>query len=353
MKLFSTLAAIAICSVSLTAQVFNAPESVEYDPAGQRWFVGQNGGNVIHSYAPGSGTLTAFASVSSGPHGMEILGSTLYACDGGSIKGFDLATGAQVFSLSLGASFLNGLATDGSTYLFATDFSASRIYRICPSTGTFNIMANTTYSPNGIYYDAANARCVFVNWGTNARIQAMAMSDSSITTLYTFSGVSNIDGITRDAAGFWYVSTWGGNALRRFDPTFSTAPTSVMTGLSSPADIDINAAGDSIGIPNSGSANNVVFYVLPTAIQSPTQNTASEAYPNPANESSRIVIKDNVQNGTCEVYDMTGKLISSKNFSGNSCEIGRDNIAEGTYMVIIRESDRVIFQGEIVFKDRE
>jgi hypothetical protein len=352
MKLFSTLAAIAICSVSF-AQTFNAPESVEHDAAGNRWFVGQNGSNVIHTYSPGSGTLSAFASVTSGPHGLEIMGTTLYACDGGSIKGFDLATGSQVFNLSLGATFLNGLTTDGSTYLFATDFTAKKIYRICPSTNTYNIMASTTYSPNGIYYDAANARCVFVNWGTNARIQSMLMSDSTISTLYTFSGVSNIDGITRDAAGYWYVSTWGGNALRMFDPTFSAAPTSVMTSLSSPADIDINAAGDSIGIPNSGSANNVVFYVLPTGIQAPTLNTAGEAYPNPASESSRIVIKDNVQNGTCEVYDMTGKLISSRNFSGNSCEIGRDNMAEGTYMVIIRESDRVIFQGEIVFKDRE
>ncbi len=352
MKLFSTLAAIAVCSVSLTAQVFNAPESVEYDAANNRWFIGQNGSNVIHTYSPGSGTLSAFASVSSGPHGMEIMGNTLYACDGGSIKGFDLTTGSQVFNLSLGATFLNGLATDGSTYLFATDFTAKNIYRICPSANTYNIMTSTTYSPNGIYYDAANARCVFVNWGASARIQAMAMSDSTITTLYT-STTSNMDGITRDAAGYWYVSTWGGNALRMFDPTFSAAPTSVMTGLSSPADIDINAAGDSIGIPNSGNANNVVFYALSTGIQAPIQSAAGEAYPNPATESSRIVIKDNVQNATCEVYDMNGKLISSKNFSGNSCEIGRDNMAEGTYMVILREGEVVIFQGEIVFKDIE
>jgi hypothetical protein len=352
MKLFTALAAIAICSVPLTAKVFNAPESVEYDAANNRWFVGQNGSNVIHTYSPGSGTLSSFASVSSGPHGLEIMGSVLYACDGGSIKGFDLATGSQVFNLSLGATFLNGLTTDGTTYLFATDFTAKNIYRICPSTNTYNIMTSTTYSPNGIYYDAANARCVFVNWGSSARIQAMAMADSSVTTLYT-STTSNMDGITRDAAGYWYVSTWGGNALRRFDPAFSAAPTSVMTGLSSPADIDINAAGDSIGIPNSGSANNVVFYVLPTGIQAPALSATSEAYPNPANESSRIVIKQNVQNGTCEVYDMTGKLISSKQFSGNSCEVGRDMLSEGTYMVIIREGEVIIFQGEIVFRDRE
>lgn len=354
MKLFSTLAAIAVCSITLSAQSMSSPESVEYDNVGMRWFVGQNGSGLIHVYSPGSNTLIPFASgLGSGPHGMEIMGSVIYVCDGSTIRGYDLSTGVQSFTLNLGATFLNGITTDGSTYLFATDFTAKKIYRICPSTNTYNIMASTTYSPNGIYYDGANSRCVFVNWGTNARIQAMAMGDSTITTLYTFSGVNNIDGITRDAAGYWYVSTWGGNALRMFDPAFSTAPTSVMTGLSSPADLDINAAGDSIGIPNSGSANNVVFYVLPTGVQSPEQNVANPAFPNPATESSRIVIKKNVQNGTCEVYDMTGKLISSKNFSGNSCEVGRDMLAEGTYMVIIHEGEAVIFQGEIVFKDRE
>lgn len=354
MKLFSTFAALALCSFSLSAQSFSSPESVEYDNAGQRWFVGQNGSGQIHVYSPGSNTLTSFASgLGSGPHGMEILGNVLYVCDGASLRGYDRSNGTQVFTMNLGATFLNGITTDGSTYLFATDFSAKKIYRICPSANTYNIMASTTYSPNGIYYDAAGARCVFVNWGSNARVQAMAMADSSITTLYTFSGVSNIDGITRDAAGYWYISTWGGNALRMFDPTFSTAPTSVMTGLSSPADLDINLAGDSIGIPNSGSANNVVFYTLSTGIQSQSTATGGSVYPVPATESSRIVIAHSVQNGTCEVYDMTGKLISSKNFSGNSCEVGRDNLANGTYMVIVREGEVVIFRGEILFTSAE
>lgn len=357
MKLFSTLAAFTLFTTVLSAQSFSSPESVEYDDAGQRWFVGQNGSGQIHVYSPGSGTLLPFASgLGAGPHGMEIMGSVLYVCDGSTIRGYNLSNGVQSFTLNLGATFLNGITTDGSTYLFATDYSAKKIYRICPSASTYNIMASTTYSPNGIYYDAAGARCVFVNWGSNAKVQAMAMADSTITTLYTTTGVTNMDGITRDAAGYWYVTAWSGtnpNRLWQFDPAFSAAPTSVMSGLGSPADIDINLAGDSIGIPNSGSLNNVVFYALSTGIQAPVQNATTAAFPNPATQSSRIVIEHTVQNGTCEVYDMTGKLISSKKFSGNSCEVGRDNLANGTYMVIIREGEAVLFQGEIVFKERE
>lgn len=352
MKLFSTLAAFTLFTTVLSAQSFSSPESVEYDDAGQRWFVGQNGSGVINVYSPGSSTLLPFASgLGSGPHGMEILGTVLYACDGASIKGFNLSNGAQVFNLNLGATFLNGITTDGSTYLFATDFSAKKIYRICPSANTFNIMASTTYSPNGIYYDAAGARCVFVNWGSNARIQAMAMADSSITNLYTLSAISNIDGITRDATGYWYISTWGGNALRRFDPTFSTAPTSVMTGLSSPADLDINLAGDSIGIPNSGSANNVVFYTIPTMIDAPENPPVLvPVYPNPAGDIMIMEYSEVVTNGSVDIYDMSGKLVDSEFISGKQIFIMRNGLPYGTYIAVLRnEKGEALRRDEIVF----
>ena len=55
--------------------------------------------------------------------------------------------GAQSFSLNLSASFLNGLTTDGTNYLFATDFSAKKIYRICPANNTFNLMCTTIKTP--------------------------------------------------------------------------------------------------------------------------------------------------------------------------------------------------------------
>lgn len=345
-----TLASFLLLSAATFAQSFNAPESVEYDVANNRWFVGQNGSGVINIYSPGSGTLLPFATgCTSGPHGLEIMGTVLYACDGGRIRGFDLSNGSEVFNLNLGATFLNGLTTDGSTYLFATDFTAKKIYRICPSANTFNVMVTTTYTPNGIYYDGAANRCVFVNWGTSARVQAMSLADSTVSTLYTTS-TSNIDGITRDQAGYWYITTWGGNALRRFDPNFSAAPTSVMTGLSSPADIDINAAGDSIGIPNSGTSNNVVFYTGITTGISLVENTAEGyTYPNPASNGFTVVIKQKVQNGTCEIYDLHGKLMTSEQFTGDRHTVNAI-LPDGTYLVIMREGDAVLFEGKVLLQ---
>lgn len=341
MRLIFTLVLASFAGLLSAQASFSSPESVEYDAANHRWIVGNNGNGSIVSYYPQSNLTVPFASgLSSGPHGIEILGNVLYACDGNAIKGFDLSNGSQVFNLNLGASFLNGLTTDGSNYLFATDFSAKKIYRICPAANTFNIMATTVKTPNGIYYDGANNRCVFVTWGTNAPIQAMSLGDSSITTLLATS-LSSCDGITRDNAGYWYVTAWGTNSLNRVDPNFSSAPVSVMTGLGSPADIDINTAGDSIGIPNSGSLNNVVFYTnITTAIG--TNITAAEkcaAFPNPAHENLTLTITEKYRGGTITLYDITGAAVLCIPAGGIQNRISLEEIQSGVYFAELRSAD--------------
>jgi hypothetical protein len=322
---------------SLTAQTFNSPESVEYDTLNKRWIAGQNGSGEIHIYKPGTATLkqlVAAGSLPSGPHGIEILGNTVYACDGSFIKGFNLSTGAQVFNVNLSATFLNGLTTDGGHFLFATDFTTKKIYRINTLTNAYNLMATATYTPNGIIYDGAKNRCVFVNWGATARVQAISLADSAITTLYTTT-TSNMDGITRDKQGNWYATAWGNNALLKFDPAFSTAPITVKTGLSSPADVDINAAGDSIGIPNSGSANNIVFYVIPntTAVSQTPYLIPMQCLPNPAADQFKITLARSVENAVLLLFDETGKIILKQLVNGNTFTAACHNQPDGFYYI--------------------
>ncbi|HYE80127.1 MAG TPA: hypothetical protein VEI97_19285 [bacterium] len=334
-----TLLALA-ASLPLHAQTFNAPESVEYDPARHRWLVSQNGGNRIDVYRPGSAAplTTLTTGITNGPHGLEVVGDTVYACDGSRIRGFDLNTGQQVFSASLtGASFLNGLASDGARYLFATDFSTQRIYRVNILTGATSRMANTPRTPNGIIYDGAHNRCVFVTWGANAAIMALSLADSTITTLQTTS-LGNIDGITRDPAGNWYVSAWSNNALHRLAPGFSTAPTSVMSGLSNPADIGISAAGDSIGIPNAGSASNVVFFTG-TAL-SASQAAADpllplQCFPNPATTHCLVRLPTRLPGATLALYDAAGQRLRHLPLSDSLTRIERGHLPPGFYYVVL------------------
>jgi hypothetical protein len=327
--LFTSLFALA--SFVLSAQTFNSPESVEYDAAGDRWLVGNNGAGTIVSFYPQSNLTVPFASgIPSGPHGIEILNGVAYCCDGGTIKGFDLTNGSQVFNLNLSASFLNGLTSDGANYLFTTDFSGKKIYRVNPANNSFNLMTTTVKTPNGIIYDGANNRCIFVTWGNNAPIQAMSLADSTISTLLTTS-LSNVDGINKDVNGNYYVSAWGTNALYRVDPSFTTAPVSVMTGLSGPADLGANTAGDSIAIPNSNSTT-VVFYVI--------SGLGTEAHSELAGPEILAINNSIVVNGDAanvSLYSVDGKLLQQVVAVKGRAEFS--GLKPATYIVVVSDAN--------------
>ncbi|MBI3511760.1 MAG: T9SS type A sorting domain-containing protein [Bacteroidetes bacterium] len=342
------LSSAFLFSLALHSQTFSGPESVEPDAVYHRWIVGNNNlGTIVSDYPASATTLPFYSSpaLTTGPHGIEIMGSTAYVCDGAYLRGYALSNGANTFNINCGATFLNGLTTDGSNYLFATDFTAKKIYRINPAANSYNIMASTTKTPNGIYYDGANNRCVFVTWGTNAPIQAMSLADSTISTLTTTT-LSNCDGVTKDMAGYWYVTSWGNNSLNRFTPTF-TSPTVVMSGLNSPADIGINAAGDSIGIPNNGGTT-VVFYTgITTSANIISQLIAVSVFPDPAADILNISLGEKYFSGTAEIYSADGKFISSDHFAGRTKIISVSELAGGIYFLALKNDT-----GEIVAREK-
>ncbi|HEU4718734.1 MAG TPA: hypothetical protein VFU15_12910 [Bacteroidia bacterium] len=346
MRLFLAFS-LVISALSSYSQTFSGPESVEYDAQQQRWLVGNHSAQTVSAFYPASGTVVPFASgMTYGPHGLEILGSTLYCCDGSFIRGYDLATGANVFNLDLGATFLNGLTSDGSDFLFATDFSAKKIYRICPANNSFNLMATTVKTPNGILYDGAGNRCVFVTWGSNAPVQAMSLADSTISTLTTTT-LSNCDGITRDHSGNWYVSAWGTNSLNMFDPAFSTAPAAVMTSLNGPADLGINTAGDSIAIPNSN-ATSVVFYVLNSSgIVAPSSENQLIIYADLRDQAISVSSAAPVR-ATAFLYSSGGTLVAAQRLDNGKTSFS--GMTPGLYLVAVTdENGKLIDRRKIIY----
>lgn len=264
MKHLFTITSILILAVTINAQSLSGPESIEYDAANNRYLVSNtSSGQILARSANGS--LSVFKSgISPAPYGLEILGNRVYACCGGFIKGFNLQTGAQEFNLNLGGTFLNGITTDGLGNLFATDFSAKKIFRIKTNTNSFTTMAsNLGQSPNGICYDQANNRLVFVNWGSNAPVKALSLVDSTVSTIATTT-LQNCDGIVWNGLDTWYVTAWGGQKAVKFNANFSGGPTNVTTSLANPADIDYNENGDTLAIPNS--SNNSLTFIGLSAI---------------------------------------------------------------------------------------
>ncbi|MBL7980937.1 MAG: SMP-30/gluconolactonase/LRE family protein [Flavobacteriales bacterium] len=286
MSLFAT----GVLFMSAQAQ-YSGPESVEYDPVGDRYFVSNTSSGAI-KVRDQAGVVTDFATVSPAPYGLEIMGDTLFACSGGSVKGYRLSDGAQVFNRNLGGSFCNGITTDGQ-YLYVTDFptAAQRIYKVDVANNSHTtLVTNTGGQPNGIVWDPIGDRLVVVFWGSNAPIKAFDRNTGAATTLVANTGLGSIDGVTIDCLGNFLVASWSPDRITRYEPTFTAAGTDLgVPGLNNPADIDFDHVNNRVCIPNSGS-NTVVLHELDcsTALAELRRAALLRAVPNPTQGQLRI-----------------------------------------------------------------
>ncbi len=273
---------IGLCfTPALLHAQYNGPESVEYDAFGDRYFVSNTGDGTIKQRAQ-DGAVTAFASVSPSPYGLEILGDTLFACSGGSVKGFLLSSGASVFNLDLGGSFLNGMTTDG-TYLYVTDFSAQRIFRVDVAANTFiTWVANTAGTPNGIAHHAASDQLLVAFWGSNAPVKAYDRASAALVSTVATS-LTNIDGIAVDCSDKVLLASWSPDRITRYEhgvlsPVFENL---MVPGLNNPADIDFDGVNNRLCIPNTGT-NTVSLFDLDCSTAMPEQRSyTTKVLPNP------------------------------------------------------------------------
>ncbi len=316
-KLFTIIATVLISSAAFS-QAYNSPESIEFDYANNRWFIANNGGNNILTRNSATGAMAVFVATGfsgGGPHGLEIVNDTLYACSGGSIRAYNINTGALVFATSLGGTFLNGITHDVTGNLYITDYSANRIYRFNTNTRQFNqFVPSGISSPNGIIYDQPNNRCVFVQW--TGAIKAVALNDSTVSTLVASTGLSSIDGIAKDGAGtYYYLSSWSPSSrITRYSSTFTGPTTVVSTGLGNPADIFYNVLTDTLGVPNSSTGvNNTTYHYFGSATsinESATDLFQFSVSPNPIAKTAEIKYTIAEQgNVKIELFDVTGKVV--------------------------------------------
>jgi hypothetical protein len=322
------------------AQSFSGPESCEYDYVHQRWLIGnKNNGTVLIREA--NGNLSTFCSgMTQGPYGIEILGDKLYCCyGGGKIRGFDLATGQQVMDVNLGATFLNGITSNGDSTLYITDFTGKKIYNLHVGSLQFGVLTSgLTKSPNGIIYDDAGQRCIFVNWGNNAPVMQLDLTDSTVSVI-TNTSLGNCDGITKDGNGNYFIAAWSTQSVHKYNSNFSGNNTVVASNLSNPADIFYNITDDTLGIPNSGTANNLVLigFNSTVGISVEEKNTSIIVYPNPAN--AFILMNDDFVE--MELYAMDGKKIGSFENSNNPIDIRF--LKPGRYIIYVTDKKGKIY----------
>jgi sugar lactone lactonase YvrE len=301
----------------------------------------------VHVDGDGNGVST-LPSPLAAAYGMEIFDNHLFAIHSNRVKVFDLATNALVQNVNItGAGFLNGMASDGVARVWVTDFSTKKIHQIdftdLANPVTTLLSNNTTTTPNGIVYDEANNRLVFVAWGSNAPIKALDLTDNTITTLATTT-LGNCDGIDKDGLGNYFVASWSPNRITKYSPDFSVSEIiTVAGGLSSAADICYANEIDTLAIPNSG--NTTVVYVgfdnTPNNIIN--QGLNSDFSVATFNDRWEIAHFSAAQkNINCLLLDNQGKVIVSEKWllenATNRLIIPNNTLPAGTYFLTFPDS---------------
>ncbi len=326
------------------SQTINNPESVEYDPANERYLVSNRATPIsIQALVPGEAPTLFTANVTS-PAGLEILNGKLWVCDGGNMKSFDLSTGTLVDNIAVGGTFLNGITSDGVEMLYVSDFSAKKIYKINTTTLVFTeVVANTVSTPNGLWFDGANNRVLFVNWGANAPIKAMDLTTYAVTTAATTS-LGSCDGIARDGAGNYYVSAWTQNAVYKFDANLSN-PVAVVTGLTQPADIFYNVSNDTLAVPQT-SADLITFHNFSSAsLNEIATKLEFKLFPNPADEKINLSFElENSSDVNLIITTLNGQIVSETSFgtieSGSHMfAVDIADLAVGSYLFTLEGKD--------------
>jgi hypothetical protein len=292
--------------------------------------------------------ITGFVDDLSGaPYGLELKGDTLFACTGGTVRGFNVATGEQVFVLDVGGIFLNGITTDGH-FLYATDFSAKKIFKIDPGTVTFaTLVANTISTPNGIVWDPDLGKLWVACWGPNAKIKSYDNATGAELSTFTTS-LTNLDGITLDCLGRIIVSSWSPARLTRFGNTFSEAAVDLQApGLSEPADIDYNVVDNLICVPNTGNST-VSFHAVSDCAEGLPDGTGYRRMPvrpNPFNGLLNVGL-DLRESVPFLVFNMRGTMVASGKLTPKGL-LDISELAPGTYVIDVpslRRMARVVRQ---------
>ncbi len=295
MSAMMSLVLFLLITPALNAQnLLRAPESIVYDSLYNRYLLSNyNTGSIVQ--IDSLGNQAYFVERQDAIQGIEISGDAVFVGCGYGVKGFDLETAELVLDVTIpGVQNLNDVAADTSGNLYVSDVYGHAIYRIRISDQVYSTFATEDISyPNGLFFDEVNNRILVCSFRANTPIQAVSLSDSSVTTLMD-TNLSNTDGITRDDFGFYYVSSWTTLSIHRFDSTFSNPPEPFYSSGGGIADISYNRKDDVLAIPLMWTNSYVLLPITPTLVPDgetvdvPQAFALSQNYPNPFNPSTTI-----------------------------------------------------------------
>ena len=257
---------------------FKTPESARYDADQDVWFISNINGvpsdkdnnGFISRVRADSSRVDSLMFIAGGrggvtlnaPKGMAIVGDTLWVADVDAVRGFNRRTGASVATINVaGASFLNDIVAgaDGSLYITDTgiritatgmeDLKTDRVFRITGRTASVVAQGEMLGKPNGIAWDAANARYVIGSFGANT-ILGWKPGQTAPATIAT--GPGSFDGLELLPDGRLLASSWADSTITAYSAPAgggAMTGTKIVTGVNAPADIGVDTRRSRVAVP--------------------------------------------------------------------------------------------------------
>ena len=366
LRIYMMLLCCFIFFYALPAQLLNLPESVEYDPYNNRYLVSNWGnGNIVEIDSTGTQSVWLYnVHCYAGLHRQD---SILYvACREYGVKGFNLLTGENILNVSIpGTVNCNDIVADNAGNLYVSSPTGNQIMQIVIETGEIvDVITSGLNTPNGMYYDEPNNRILFVSFRYNTPIQQIDLSDNSVSVI-TYPGLNDLDGITQDNDGNFYVSSWQQNRVYIFNSTFSEGPEIFTTHFGDPADIFFDKINNVLAVP--------LFYIHQVDFVEVPATATEELeyddlglmvqlsnYPNPFNPHTTISFQllDTSAQETLEleIYNIKGQRItelpvilngverSTNEYSTiwNGTDHHGSSVASGLYFCHLKTEDRIV-----------
>lgn len=228
---------------------FGSPESATYDPIRGRYLVSdQTNGDIIQIDSLGNYSL--FNDTLYIVKGLIVRNDTLFAAAGWQgVAAFDLETSELLFLTYIpGMVELNDIAADSSSNIYVSDAQGNMIHKLhLPDMASETIVTDFAWA-NGLWYDVYNDRLLAIQWIDNCPISAIDPHTYNVTVIRN-DGLDLLDGITKDCFGYYYISSFGSDAIYRYDTLFSGPPVLFSTGHIDPGDIYFNPYKYEIAVP--------------------------------------------------------------------------------------------------------
>lgn len=222
LRTFLSVAAFAalLCAGDVKVGGFNNPESVLVDS--NRVYVSNLGAKLTPTEKDGDGYISLlnkngdvinknFLIKLNAPKGMAVVSKIIYVADVDELKGFDIVSKKQVFSLPFdGVSFLNDVAVKDKNTLIVSATDSGEIYTVDIKNKSKKLLTKLP-TANGVWYD--NGRAFAVSLGTTpqnlfgggGKLYEINLKNGKLSPLCKADGI--LDGVDV-LDGVVYYSDW-------------------------------------------------------------------------------------------------------------------------------------------------